>query len=79
MRCVDSLHILQRGNEPRELFEAVPVSVNLRYRSVNYDRLDLGMGIECRGLGVWLGLVWLRVGRSLIGSVWFHNAIQEKR
>ena len=52
MCFVDFLHISQRSDESRKFFEARAVGVNVRHRSVQHDRIDLGVRIERCGLSL---------------------------
>jgi hypothetical protein len=76
MRLIDFLHVSQRGDESRQLFESRAVGINVRHRSVQDDRIDLGLRIERCGLGLFFRSVRLAASGSDVGSIWFHVAIQ---
>ena len=76
VRFVDFLYISQRRDESRQLFESRAVGINVGHRSVQDDRIDLGVRIERCGLGLFFRSVRLAASGSDVGSIWFHVAIQ---
>jgi hypothetical protein len=49
---------------------------SFRHRSVQDDRIDLGLRIERCGLGLFFRSVRLAASGSDVGSTWFHVATQ---